>query len=495
MANIREITLNILIEYDRDGVRKPSLLKDSLEKYDYLETRDKAFIKRCVDGCLERQIQIDYILDSFSKTKVSKMQPFIRSLLRMSVYQIMFMDAVPDSAACNEAVKLAQRHKFTGLKSFVNGVLRNIARNKDKIEYPSKEEDGGIKYLSVVYSMPEWICRMWLQRYGFATTENMLQFFLLPRPTVVRLNMTGLFPGKELSMKEEYGEAEEKYVEEQVRSFEEAGCRVKRSPVLPYALELEKTDNIRFLPGFDEGKFFVQDVSSMLVTELADPKAGQTVVDVCAAPGGKSLHAAERVASKIGSGAGAAADAAGVVLSRDVSERKCDLIRENAERMGLSNVKVEVHDARVHDPELESKADVLYLDLPCSGLGIIGRKNDIKYNATQKGLKELAALQWEIIKTAWDYVKPGGTLLYSTCTVNSAENEEMVKRICAELPFEIVDFSKEIPESLRKKVGDDKCEPQTAPSLMDQAKNGYIQLLPGEYGTDGFFIAKLIRKV
>ena len=134
MANIREITLNILIEYDRGGVRKPALLKDSLDKYDYLDTRDKAFMKRVVDGCLERQIQIDYILDSFSKTKVDKMQPFIRSLLRMGVYQIMFMDSVPDSAACNESVKLAQKHKFAGLKGFVNGVLRNVSRNKDKID-------------------------------------------------------------------------------------------------------------------------------------------------------------------------------------------------------------------------------------------------------------------------------------------------------------------------------------------------------------------------
>ena len=211
MANIREIALNILIEYDRDGVRKPSLLKDSLEKYDYLETRDKAFIKRCVDGCIERQIQIDYILDSFSKTKVEKMQPFIRSLLRMSVYQIMFMDAVPDSAACNEAVKLAQRHKFTGLKSFVNGVLRNIARNKDKIEYPSKEENGGIRYLSVLYSMPEWLCDMWTERYGFERTEAMLQFFLQPRPNAVRLNMAGIFSGKEPLASEDFGKAAEKY--------------------------------------------------------------------------------------------------------------------------------------------------------------------------------------------------------------------------------------------------------------------------------------------
>ena len=465
MANVRELVLNILIEYERDGVRKPSLLKDSLNKYDYLETRDKAFMKRVVDGCIERQIQIDHILDSFSKTPTGKMQPFIRNLLRMSVYQIMFMDQVPDSAACNEAVKLSEKHKFKGLKGFVNGVLRNIARNKDKITYPDRSAEGGVKYLSTLYSMPEWICSMWLGAYGFEKTEGMLKFFLEPRPITVRLNKKGL--------EKNFGAGEDsfdKLTDEYTEKLKSAGVLVEKSDILPYALNLEKTDNIRFLPGFDEGAFFVQDVSSMLVTELAGIEPDDVVVDVCAAPGGKSLHAAERAAT---------------VLSRDVSERKCELIRENAERMGLSNVKVELHDAKIHDRNMENKADVIYLDLPCSGLGIIGRKNDIKYNASRKGLSELSALQWEIIKTVWDYVKPGGTLMYSTCTVNSAENEEMVKRICAELPFETTDFSGNLPKALT--------QGPFGQELVKSAKNGYIQLIPGAFGTDGFFIARLKR--
>ena len=466
MANIREITLNILMEYYRDGTRKPSLLKDALEKHDYLETRDKAFIKRVVDGCIERQIQIDYVLDLFSKTKVEKMQPFIRNLLRMSVYQIMFMDQVPDSAACNEAVKLAKKHKFAGLKGFVNGVLRNVSRNKDGIEYPDKRADGGIRYLSVFYSMPEWICRMWVDTLGFEKTEEMLKFFLLPRPTVVRLNLQKMSVVQESNSIEDY-----------IKELENCGVTVRKNHLLPYALELEKTDNIRFLPGFEEGMFFVQDVSSMLVTEIADPGPGQIVVDVCAAPGGKSLHAAERAYE-------------GTVLSRDVSERKCDIIRENAERMGLTNVTALMHDARVHDPELESKADILYLDLPCSGLGIIGRKNDIKYNATEQGLADLSKLQWEIIKTAWDYVKPGGILMYSTCTVNRAENEDMVERICNELPFDPVDFTDLLPAVMMER----DATVQKKFSMPTHASHGYIQLLPGEYGTDGFFIAKLRRK-
>ncbi len=456
MANVRETIFNILVEYDRGGVRKPTLLKDALDKYDYYETRDKAFIKRVVEGCLEREIQIDYIIDSFSVTPVKKMQTLIRNVLRMSVYQIMFMDQVPDSAACNEAVKLVERHRFGNLKGFVNGVLRNIVRNKDSIKYPEREAGGSIKYLSVIYSMPEWICEMWVRDYGLEVTEKMLKFFLLPRPTTIRLNMEKL--------REIYGDSSDKTgneaMDKYINILKDEGVEVKKSRILSYALDLEKTDNIRFLPGFEEGVFFVQDVSSMLVTEIADPQPGQSLLDVCAAPGGKSLHAAERKA---------------VVTARDVSERKCDLIRYNAERMGIDDLTVECHDARIHDSNMNGKADILYLDLPCSGLGIIGRKNDIKYNASPKGLDEIARLQWDIIKTSWDYVKPGGTMIYSTCTVNKKENEDMVKRILLELPFEEVDISERLPKPLKS---EDK---------------GFIQLIPGEYDTDGFFIAKFKR--
>ncbi|SFU31790.1 16S rRNA (cytosine(967)-C(5))-methyltransferase RsmB [Butyrivibrio sp. INlla21] len=462
MANIREIVLNILIEYDKEGSKKAGLIKDVLEKYDYLETRDKAFIKRVAEGCIERNIQIDYVLDSFSKVEVKKMQPFIRSLMRMGVYQIMFMDLVPDSAACNEAVKLAQKHKFTGLKGFVNGVLRNVSRNKDNIEYPDRTEDGGANYLSVLYSVPKWLCKMWLNDYGFERTENILKFFLEPRPTVIRCAGTDI--GDSVNGP--------KFVSELKKELEDAGVVVKENPILPYALELEKTDNIKYLPGFSEGKFAVQDVSSMLVTEIANPLKGQTVIDVCAAPGGKSMHAAQAVGEE------------GKVFSRDVSAAKKELIAENADRLGLNNIAIEIIDAKIHDENMKENGDILYLDVPCSGLGIIGRKNDIKQNIRKEKLSDLTKLQWDIVKSCWDYVKVGGTLMYSTCTVNKDENENMVKRICEEFPFEPVDITRQLPQYI---LDNDKY------NIKDTAKKGYIQLLPGEFGTDGFFIAKLKR--
>ena len=470
MVNIREIVLGILMEYDKDGGRKTTLLKDALEKYDYLETRDKAFIKRVVEGCLERNIQIDYVIDSFSKTEVKKMQPLIRSLIRMGTYQIMFMDSIPDSAACNEAVKLAQKHKFAGLKGFVNGVLRNISRNKDKIAYPDKSESAGADYLSVLYSVPVWLCKMWLNEYGFERTEGMLKFFLEPRPTVVRCTVSPA-EGDTCSSDIEAATANAAKLK---KELEDAGVVVKENPILPYALELEKTDNIKYLPGFADGRFVVQDVSSMLVNEIADPLKGRTVIDVCAAPGGKSMHAAQKVGSD------------GKVFSRDVSTAKKELIADNAMRLGLDNITIEVVDAKIHDDNMKRNADYLYLDVPCSGLGIIGRKSDIKQNIKKDKLTELTKLQWDIVKACWDYVKVGGTMMYSTCTVNKAENEHMITRICNELPFEPMDITDVLPKYI---LENDKY------NIKDTAKKGYIQLLPGEFGTDGFFIAKLKRVV
>ncbi|MBO4458184.1 MAG: 16S rRNA (cytosine(967)-C(5))-methyltransferase RsmB [Butyrivibrio sp.] len=462
MVNIREIVLSILMEYDKDGGKKTTLLKDALEKYDYLETRDKAFIKRVVEGCFERNIQIDYVINSFSKIETKKMQPLIRNLIRMGTYQIMFMDSIPDSAACNESVKLAQKHSFAGLKGFVNGVLRNISRNKNNIAYPDKAEDGGAEYLSVLYSVPKWLCKMWLNNYGSERTENILKFFLEPRPTVIRCIAADLVDG----------DGDSKAVSELKKELENAGVVVKENSILPYALELEKTDNIKYLPGFSEGKFAVQDVSSMLVTEIAAPLKGQTVIDVCAAPGGKSMHAAQMVGKD------------GKVFSRDVSAAKKELIADNAARLGLKNITIEIIDAKIHDNNMRENGDILYLDVPCSGLGIIGRKSDIKQNIRKEKLSDLTKLQWDIVKACWDYVKVGGTLMYSTCTVNKDENEHMITRICEEFPFEPVDITKSLPKYI---LDNDKY------NIKDTAKKGYIQLLPGEFGTDGFFIAKLKR--
>lgn len=447
--NLREIIVEMLLELERTDGYVNLLLSDVLEKYDYLEPKEKAFLKRVVEGTVERRIQLDYVLNGISKVPVKKMKPFIRALLRMSAYQILFMEAVPDAAVCNEAVKLAKKKKFASLQGYVNGVLRNLSRQKETFAYPAMEKEP-MEALSVRYSMPVWLTEYFWNAYGRETTEKMLQAFLERKPVTVRLE-------EKLSEQER---------EELLLSWEQKGVKVTKHPYLPYAVQVEKTDGIRHLPGYEEGLFAVQDVSSMLAIEAAGIEKGQTVLDLCAAPGGKSLHAASKL------------DGTGKVLSFDLTETKRNRMEENRRRMGRENMETAISDARLFREELCQSADVVLADVPCSGLGVIGRKPDIKYHVTEQSFKDITALQKEILQNAAAYVKPGGILLYSTCTMNPQENEEMVKWFCRTYPFRLESIRSRLPERLPAE-------------LREAAEKGMVQLLPGVHETDGFFFARL----
>ncbi len=456
-VNLRKIVLEILMEMEDLDKRTLSTINRVLDRYDYLDGQSKSFIKYLTEGTLERKITLDYVINQFSKTPTNKMAIQILCILRMSAYQILFMNSVPDSAAVNEAVKLTGKYHFFGLKGFVNAVLRNISRKKDKIVWPAVGEtsESMARHLSIRYSEPEWLATMWIEEYGFEKTKMMFDFFLKPRPVTIRfarrLDAEAL---KELIAR--------------MKTANNGKISMKVNDLLPYAMELKHTDNIRYLPGFDEGAFFVQDVSSMLVCDLADFKQDGIVVDVCAAPGGKTLHASDKLRGT------------GRVIARDISENKCMIIRENVRRMRLENITVEPYDAEKHDPSLEGKADVLLCDLPCSGLGVIGRKPDIKMNVGEDSILNLQLKQRNIIESVWNYVKPGGIMMYSTCTVAKEENEDNVEWILKNFPFEPVDLTPKLPEKMKG---------------IESASKGYIQILPGEYGTDGFFIAKFRRSI
>ena len=245
-------------------------------------------------------------------------------------------------------------------------------------------------------------------------------------------------------------------------AWQRAGVQVCKSPYLPYAVQVHRVDGVHSLAGYEEGAFAVQDVSSMLVAEAAGIRQGDTVIDVCAAPGGKALHVAEKLKGT------------GQVIACDVSSYKTDKIEENKRRMRMENVTVKVQDARVADTSLIGQADVLLVDVPCSGLGVIGKKQDIKYRVTQDSMEELDSLQKEIVGNVVQYLKPKGTMIYSTCTMNPAENEKMVDFICRTYDMKT--------ESM---------EPFMPKELQEEAKKGYLQLLPGIHGTDGFFLARL----
>ncbi len=449
--NLREIIIEILLELERTDGYVNLLLSDVLEKYDYLEPKEKAFIKRVSEGTVERFIQLDYVLDGISKVPAAKMKPFIRALLRMSAYQILFMEAVPDAAVCNEAVKLAKKRKFGSLQGYVNGVLRNLSRQKEAVCYPDPEREP-VASLSVRYSMPVWLTEHFLRFCGEEATEKMLRAFLERKPVTVRL---------EESLTKQRREA-------LLLSWEKKGIAVSGHPYLPYAVQIEKTESIRRLPGYEEGLFTVQDVSSMLAVEAAGIMEGQTVLDLCAAPGGKSLHAASRLAGT------------GKVRSFDLTEAKLSRLEENRRRMGRENMETAVSDARIYREELYQSADVVLADVPCSGLGVIGRKPDIKYHVTEQSLKDITVLQKEILKNAAAYVKPGGILLYSTCTIHPQENEKMVEWLCGAFPF--------VPEDIRAYL------PGGLPQhLLEAAEKGMVQLLPGVHEADGFFFARLRR--
>lgn len=464
--NIREIVLDTLLTLEREKQYSNRLIKSVLDKYDYLDSRDKSFIKRVTEGTIERQLELDYYLGRFSSVPVGKMKPLIRCLLRMSVYQLVYMDNVPDSAVCNEACKLAAKRKFGNLKGYVNGVLRNVSRNKDRLPLPD-ENGEPVAWLSVKYSMPEWLVELWLKEYGKEITATLLKGLLEIHPVSLRFR-------SDMSGRER---------EELCHRIEEAGAVLHRSVYLPYSYTLEYGGNITGLPGFAEGKWIVQDVSSALAVEAAGIRKEDFVMDVCGAPGGKSLLAAEK---------------AGRILSRDVRPEKTDLIRENAGRMGTENIEIQVWDATQFDETYAGKADVLLLDVPCSGLGILGKKRDIKYNASPEGLYELAKLQKEIVRTCSEYVKPGGTLLYSTCTIDRAENEDMVRFLTEELGFLPYSLDGVLPEELltQKRFVDKLREKGGKPlgiGLSEPERGACIQLLPGYMEADGFFIARLKR--
>ncbi|MBQ8858108.1 MAG: 16S rRNA (cytosine(967)-C(5))-methyltransferase RsmB [Lachnospiraceae bacterium] len=442
--NLREMALEILLEVEKNGAYPNVLLKQTLDKYLYMEKQERAFLTRLVEGTVERKLTLDYYIDSVSKTPVKKMKPVMRCIMRMAAYQLFYMDSVPDSAACNEAVKLAQKKGFHTLKGFVNGVLRNLSRQKDSIPMPDAEKEP-VKALSVQFSIPEWLVEKIVKDYGMEQAKNMfVSLYENVGATTIRVNNSKII------------------TEECVKLLEKEGVHVEKAPYVENALEISGYDSLQFLESFQQGYFQVQDVSSMLVGLAADPKPGQKIIDVCAAPGGKSIHAADLLKGT------------GHVEARDLTDYKVSLIEENIERCGFSNITAKRADATVLDEAAKETADIVIADLPCSGLGVLKKKSDIKYRMTQSQIEELAELQRAILKNAVTYVKSGGTLIYSTCTVAKEENDLQVDWILENLPLRLVSLKGCVSEEL----------------LENADREGVLQLLPGREKTDGFFLAK-----
>lgn len=413
--------MELLLEITEGKGYSHVVLRGALEKYQYLSKQDRAFLTRLTEGTVERMLELDDIIGQYSKVPVKKLKPVIRGILRLSVYQLRYMDRIPASAVCNEAVKLTGKKGFGNLKGFVNGVLRSIARELPGIVCQD---------LWTRYSTPKWIVEQWMEQYGEEKTLQMLAGQYKQRPLTIRANLL-------------------KTTKEQLKEQLQAeGVCVQEVDGTACALSISDYDHLRALSSFREGLFQVQDVSSMQAALLAAPKAGDYCIDVCAAPGGKSLHLAELMRGT------------GFVEARDLTLEKVALIEENIARMGTENIKALQMDATILDEGSIQRADVVLADLPCSGLGVLGKKRDLKYRISREQQKELVILQRLILDTVCRYVKPGGTLLYSTCTVHKEENEENTRWFLAGHPF-----------VLKKEV----------------------QMLPGMGLWDGFYIAKMER--
>lgn len=455
----RMIVLEMLLT---ENVYSHVIVREVLNKYNYLSQQEKSFIKRLYEGTLERQIALDYVLDQYSKVKTDKMKKVIRAIMRMSVYQILYMDAVPDAAACNEAVKLAQKKGFSSLKGFVNGVLRNIARSKENISYHS---------LSVKYSMPDWIVNLWTEQIGAAKTEIVLAGLLKEHQVTIRFR--------------EIPNQTEITAEMAVNAVQEAitaqGGTMEQHGYLPCAYKVSGTDDLTRLPYYQDGAFVVQDISSILAVmalnieeyvhqmDIQDRKKAVRMLDLCAAPGGKSMLAADILEQ---------CDVNYAILSRDISVEKTCRMSENFERCGLNHITIETADAAEEEQQLVGTVDIVIADVPCSGLGVIGKKRDIKYKITPEAIEEIIALQRRILTVAARYLKPGGRLLFSTCTINQNENEKHFAWLRDVLNLVPMSLDKSLPICLH----------------TETTKNGYLQLLPGVHDADGFFISVFCKE-
>ena len=440
----RELALQILYQVNEEGAYANLALDKALFPCTWLDPRDRGFITEIVYGSVKNRGKLDYVLNQFASTKVNKMDKWTRNLLRLSLYQILFLDKVPDSAAVNEAVKLAKHYGH--VDKFVNAVLRNILRGMDGIQWPDKAKDP-VQYLMVQYSFPQWMVERFIRQYGLEDAERLCDWYNQPAAMWIRTNTL------------KTTRAELKQI------LEKEGLTVSESRHTPEGLKIENAVNLHKLKSFQQGLFTVQDESSMLVALAAEPAPGQRVLDVCSAPGGKTTHMAQLMKNK------------GTIYACDIHKHRLDLIAENCKRLGISNVELVQQDGTKLTKRWQEPFDVVLCDVPCSGLGVLGRRADARWAKESEDIAGLCKIQKKILDEAAQLVVPGGTLIYSTCTIAPEENQEMVKAFISEHP------EYELDETLTDCWLD-----------VDKEETGYVQFLPFIDDMDGFFIARMMRR-
>lgn len=434
----REVALQVLTICRREGGWVNEVLKKQLAK-SKLDPRDAALVTRLCYGVVQNRIRLDFYISQLLTGKSRNLHPVLRDVLQLGLYQLFYMDKIPASAAVNESVDLAKKHcKPLGAvaASLTNGVLRSAIRLRGTLREPQT--------LWESYSHPEGLVALFRGYLGQEKLEPMLMANNAAPDTVIQVNTL------------KTGTAE------LTKKMEGEGIEVRPHPWMENCLILKGTGSLERLEAFRDGEFYVQDAAARLAVDVAGIQPGMKVVDCCAAPGGKSFAAAQALAGK------------GEIFASDLHEHRTELIRKGAERLGIHNVSVSQRDASVEVPGWKETMDAVIVDVPCSGYGIIRKKPDIRYKDPDT-MKELPGLQLEILKAQAQMVKPGGVLIYSTCTLVRRENEGVV-------------------EKFLKAREDFFLEPLELPAVFPKNETGMLTLVPGEYETDGFFIAKLRRK-
>lgn len=438
--NAREIAYKVLLDIEKNKNYSNMAINKHFKDVE-LSNQDRGLATEIIYGVIENKYYIDYMIDKLSKVKTNKMEIYVKTLLRMGIYQIMFLNSISDYAAVNETVNLAKK-KNSKVSGFINGILRNVIRQKETIGEIKVKDD--IDYLAIKYSYDKWMIRNWMIHFGREFTEELLEANS-QRPSIYLRTNTLKITRDEL-----------------IEKLEKQNIKASKVSVVDEAIKVENLKDIENNSIYKEGLFTVQDISSMLVGKVMNPEENSLVLDVCSAPGGKTTHMATLMNNT------------GQVVSRDIYEHKLKLIKASCKRLNLTNVNVEEYDAMKIDKDSIGKFDYVLADVPCSGLGIIRRKPEIKYKEKEE-FRDLPPIQKKILENASKYVKKGGTLIYSTCTIQDSENIDVIN------------------EFLQKNKNFELAPINEVKVDLDNQEKGYMKIYPNIHEMDGFFISKLIR--
>ena len=444
MSNSRNTALNVLMKIEQDNAYSNIALNNAIRE-NKLSGVDSSFVSALVYGVLERKITLDYIIKQYSKIPLRKIELKTKMILRLGILQLLFMDKIPESAAVNESVNLAKKHKLQKSSGFINGILRSITRSEEKYKLPDKSDK--VLYYSVKYSAPQELVKLWINSYGELNTEQLLKS-LGGRPKIcARVN----------TLKSDKNSLIAELAKENVKAEE--------IPFLENAVSLTETGSIERLSAYKSGKLHIQDASSQLCVDFLSPKPREVLLDICSAPGGKSFTAAQYMCDR------------GKIFACDLYDHKLKLISDGAKRLGIHSIVTLKRDGASSDVSLPL-ADKILCDVPCSGLGILSRKPEIRYKDNLI-TEDLPELQYKILCQSAQYLANGGRLVYSTCTLNPAENNKNARRFLEEHPdFYGVKLS--LPPQINRAIDENDYE---------------ITLMPHTSGTDGFYIAVFGKKV